>query len=190
MSDILKKMTYDFDNELFNDLKLPDDYGDSIFIDTSMIGGLDLSLLRAKIKTGIKLMDGAKMPDYASSGDSGADLYILHHTYIPAGAKGFKVRTGVKLDIPNGFEVQVRPKSGVSTNTNLRVILGTVDSGYKGEVMIIVDNISDQPIEVPKHKAIAQMVLMPVPMMIFEEKDELSTSERGENGFGSTGRGI
>ena len=190
MSDILKNMNYDLDNELFNDLKLPDNYGDSIFIDTSMIGALDLSFLRTKIKTGIKLMDGAKMPDYASSDDSGADLYVLDHTYIPAGARGFKVRTGVKLDIPNGFEVQVRPKSGVSTKTPLRVILGTVDSGYKGEVMIMVDNISDQPIEVPRHKAIAQMVLQSVPMMIFEEKDELSTSERGENGFGSTGRGI
>jgi len=146
--------------------------------------------LRTKIKTGIKLMDGAKMPDYASSDDSGADLYMLDHTYIPAGARGFKVRTGVKLDIPNGFEVQVRPKSGVSTKTPLRVILGTVDSGYKGEIMIMIDNMSDQPIEIPKHKAIAQIVLQSVPMMVFEKRDEFSKSERGENGFGSTGRGI
>lgn len=190
MSDILKRMNYDLDNELFNDLKLPDDYGDSIFIDTSMIGALDLSFSRTKIKTGIKLMDGAKMPDYASSDDSGADLYVLHDVYIAPNERGVKVRTGVKLDIPNGFEVQVRPKSGVSTKTPLRVILGTVDSGYKGEIMIMVDNMSDQPVEIPKHKAIAQIVLQPVPMMVFEERDEFSKSERGENGFGSTGRGI
>ena len=190
MSDILKNMNYDLDPKLGDSLFMKDDYGDSIFIDESMIGGLDLSFLRTKIKTGIKLMDGAKMPDYASSGDSGADLYVLNHTYIPAGARGFKVRTGVKLDIPNGFEVQVRPKSGVSTKTPLRVILGTVDSGYKGEIMIMVDNTSDQPVEIPKHKAIAQIVLQSVPMMVFEERDEFSKSERGENGFGSTGRGI
>lgn len=145
---------------------------------------------RQSIPVGIKVADGAKRPDYASSDDSGADLYILEDVYIAPGARGLKIRTGIKLDLPAGFEVQVRPKSGVSTNTTLRVILGTVDAGYKGEIAIMVDNLSDEVIYVSKHKAIAQMVLQSVPMMKFEDRDEFSQSKRGENGFGSTGRGI
>ena len=177
MSDILKMMNYDLDSiQITGDL-----------IKSSSI---EPTFVRLNVKLGIQLIDGAKMPDYASSDDSGADLYVLHDVYIAPNERGVKVRTGVKLDIPNGFEVQVRPKSGVSTKTPLRVILGTVDSGYKGEIMIMVDNMSDQPVEIPKHKAIAQIVLQSVPMMVFEERDEFSKSERGENGFGSTGRGI
>lgn len=145
---------------------------------------------RVRKTVGIQVMEGAKRPDYASSDDSGADLYTLEDVHIAPGARGVKVRTGIKLDLPEGFEVQVRPKSGVSTRTPLRVILGTVDAGYKGEIAIMVDNLSDRAIYVPKHKAIAQMVLQGVPMMIFQDREQFSESERGENGFGSTGRGI
>lgn len=145
---------------------------------------------RQSVNVGIKLMDGAKLPDYASDDDSGADLYVLEETHVLPGARGVKIRTGVKLDLPKGYEVQVRPKSGVSTRSNLRVILGTVDSGYKGEIAVMVDNLSDKVIIIPKHKAIAQMVLQVVPIMTFEYREQFSQSERGENGFGSTGRGI
>lgn len=193
MSDILKMMNYDLDPELGDSLFMKDDsdlnLGDGFFIKAGAIQ-VEPTFYRTNIKVGVKLDKDAIMPSYVSEYDSGADIFCKHYTYIPAGARGYIIKTGVRIDIPNGFEIQVRPKSGISTRTNLRVVLGTVDSGYKGEIGIIVDNLGDEPIEIDRGKAVAQLVLMPVPMMIFEERDELSTSERGENGFGSTGRGI
>ena len=179
MSDILKNMNYDLDPNL----------GDGFFIKAGEIK-IEPTFYRTNVKVGVKLDEDAIMPSYVSEYDSGADIFCKHDVYIPAGAKGYIIKTGVRIDIPNGFEIQVRPKSGVSTRSNLRVIFGTVDSGYKGEIGIMVDNIGNEAIEIPRGKAIAQLVLMPVPMMMFEERNELSTSERGENGFGSTGRGI
>lgn len=191
MSDILKNMNYDLDPELEASLFFADN---PIYIkcEPSKIEPVfyGKNMFTFSINIGIKLDKGAIMPSYASDYDSGADIFCKHDVYIPAGVKGYIIKTGVRLDIPNGFEVQVRPKSGVSTRTNLRVILGTIDSGYKGEIGIMVDNIGDTPVEIPRGKAIAQLVLASVPKMIFNVKEELSTSERGENGFGSTGRGI
>lgn len=146
--------------------------------------------MREKIMVGIKLDDRAIMPSYANPEDSGADIFCKEDVTIPANARGFKIMTGVRLDLPLDYEVQVRPKSGVSSKTPIRVILGTVDEGYKGEIGVMVDNLSDAPISVPQGKAIAQMVLQHVPKMWFTEVSELSTSSRGEGGFGSTGRGI
>lgn len=179
MSDILKNMNYDLDP---GNLSIP--------MTDGCLNIAPTLYWRIRRTVGIQVMEGAKRPDYASSDDSGADLYTLDDIYIAPGARGVKVRTGIKLDLPEGFEVQVRPKSGVSTRTPLRVILGTIDSGYKGEIAIMVDNLSDDVIYVKKHKAIAQIVLQEVPMMIFQDREQFSESERGENGFGSTGRGI
>lgn len=193
MSYVLKNMNYDLDPELEDSLFMKDDsdlnLGDGFFIKAGAIE-IKPTFYRTNVKVGIKLEDDGIMPSYANDGDSGADLFVCFDTVIPANARGYIVNTNVRLDIPYGWEVQIRPKSGVSCNTPLRVVLGTVDSGYKGVIAIIVDNLSDEDISIPRGKAIAQMVLQSVPMMMFEERDELSTSERGENGFGSTGRGI
>ena len=145
---------------------------------------------RMIVGVGMKLEPDAIEPSYANVGDSGADLFVQYDTVITDNARGYIINTGVRLDIPNGFEVQIRPKSGVSRNTPLRVVLGTVDSGYKGIIGIIVDNESDEPINIPRGKAIAQMVINMVPKMIFYKTNELSTSDRADNGFGSTGRGL
>lgn len=145
---------------------------------------------KINVIVGVKLDEGAIMPSYASEYDSGADIFCKHDVYIPAKTFGHIIPTGVRLDIPNGFEVQVRPKSGVTTKTTLRTIFGTVDSGYKGEIGIMVDNIGDEGITIPRGKAVAQLVLGHVPKIVFENVNELSTSDRGEQGFGSTGRGI
>lgn len=159
---------------------------DTMYIYNSKV----MDQLRQSVRVGIKIDDGALIPTYANYDDSGADIYTIEECYIAPNARGVKLRTGVKLDIPIGWEVQVRPKSGVSSKTPIRVVLGTVDSGYKGEIQIIVDNLSDTPVYIPKHKAVAQLVLQYAPMMHFEFRDEFADSTRGENGFGSTGRGI
>lgn len=138
----------------------------------------------------IVLMEGATMPSYAKSGDAGADLFPIEDIIIPSNARGFKIATGVKIQMPLGYEIQVRPKSGNSIKTPIRVILGTVDSGYIGEIGVIVDNLSNEPYEIKKNKAIAQMVLTQVDRISFNHVSELDGTDRGEGGFGSTGRGI
>lgn len=143
-----------------------------------------------KITIGMKLDPGAIAPSYAHDSDSGADIFCKDYEYIPPRATGYIIKTGIRLDIPLGFGIQVRPKSGVSNRTKLRVILGTIDSGYKGEIGIMVDNIGNDPIEIPRGTAIAQLVLERINQIAFENVNELTTSDRGEGGFGSTGRGL
>ena len=94
------------------------------------------------------------------------------------------------MELPKGYELQVRPKSGNSSRTPIRVVLGTVDAGYRGEIGIIIDNLSNKVIKVSKDKALAQGVFSKIPKAVFEVVEELSKSDRGTGGFGSTGRGI
>ena len=136
------------------------------------------------INVKIKLLEGATMPSYAKEGDAGVDLYPKNDIKIAPYA------TGVMMEIPKGYELQVRPKSGNSSRTPIRVVLGTVDAGYRGEIGIIIDNLSNKVIKVSKDKALAQGVFSKIPKAVFEVVEELSKSDRGTGGFGSTGRGI
>ncbi|WP_122974126.1 deoxyuridine 5'-triphosphate nucleotidohydrolase [Bacillus wiedmannii] len=161
-----------------------------------------------------RLHEDAVIPKYAKPGDSGFDLVAVEDVIIEPGETAV-VKTGLAFEIPNGYEMQVRPRSGISRKTKLRVVLGTIDSGYRGEVSVIVDNSSiieytSQPrllkgafsgdddfnitkpikyeaIKIRKGDRIAQGVLAAVGHTTFEEVDVLSKSERGEGGFGSTG---
>ena len=186
-----------------------------------------------------KMHPDAVIPKYAKSGDSGFDLVAVEDTIISPG-ETVKVRTGLAFEIPNGFEIQVRPRSGVTAKTKLRVQLGTIDAGYRGEISVIVDNIAypemvawysktdgyviapqskgyaltldtdlseifyggpdgttiplefgywrpDKTYIIRKGDRIAQGIIAPVVQTSFEEVDELEETERGENGFGSTG---
>ncbi|PGY99999.1 dUTP diphosphatase [Bacillus thuringiensis] len=144
------------------------------------------------LRTKIKRVRDVELPKYAKPGDSGFDLVAAEDTIIWPGETKV-VQTGLAFEIPPGYELQVRPRSGMTRNTKLRVVLGTVDSGYRGEVGVLVDNIesikgklmSSQLIE--KGTRIAQGVIAPVVTAHFEEVDELSESDRGTGGFGSTG---
>lgn len=138
----------------------------------------------------IVLEKGATMPSYANEGDAGADIFPIMDYSIPPNARGMLIKTGIKIQLPNMYEIQVRPKSGNSIKTPLRIVLGTIDSGYRGEIGVIVDNISNEWIKVSKEKAIAQLVLKKVPTMNFIKVNELDDTDRGIGGFGSTGRGI
>lgn len=138
----------------------------------------------------IILEDNAIMPSYAKEGDAGMDLFCKEDVLIKAKSYSNLIRTGVKIELPEDCEMQVRPKSGVSLNSTLRVVLGTVDSGYRGEIGIIVDNIGEEDITVKRGKAIAQGVINKLPTVTLIKTDKLSDSERGNGGFGSSGRGI
>ncbi|MGM1048370.1 MAG: dUTP diphosphatase [Bacillota bacterium] len=160
-----------------------------------------------------KLHPDAVIPKYAKPGDSGFDLVAVEETWImPSETKVIPI--GLAFEIPDGYEMQIRSRSGVTSKTKLRVQLGTIDAGYRGQVSVIVDNISPQeegpalgidgktiffivdgmPIHQPegtylirKGDRIAQGIIAPVTHTNFEEVDELEETERGAGGFGSTG---
>ncbi|EJR71394.1 dUTP diphosphatase [Bacillus cereus] len=144
------------------------------------------------LRTKIKRVRDVELPRYAKPGDSGFDLVAAEDTIIWPGETKV-VQTGLAFEIPPGYELQVRPRSGMTRNTKLRVILGTVDSGYRGEVGVLVDNTeipkaaNMQAHVIEKGTRIAQGVIAPVITAHFVEADELSDSERGKGGFGSTG---
>lgn len=136
-----------------------------------------------------RVHENAKIPKYQKYGDAGFDFYASH-SYKIRGNCARIVNTGVKMSIPKGYEVQIRPRSGMSYNTPLRIANapGTIDSGYRGEIGIIVWNSANYTITVEEGDRIAQGVLNKVPTAKFEEVTELPDSERGEGGFGHTGR--
>ncbi|MCQ6524824.1 dUTP diphosphatase [Bacillus paranthracis] len=145
-----------------------------------------------KLRVKIKRVKDVELPRYAKPGDSGFDLVVAEDTIIWPGETKV-VQTGLAFEIPPGYELQVRPRSGMTRNTKLRVVLGTVDSGYRGEVGVLVDNTeipkaaNMQAHVIEKGTRIAQGVIAPVIIAHFDEVDELSHSERGTNGYGSTG---
>jgi dUTP pyrophosphatase len=136
------------------------------------------------------ILNNVELPSYANADDSGVDLYSKEDVVIPAGAKGFLVKTGIRVELEKGYELQIRPKSGNSIKTPIRVILGTVDSGYRGEIAVILDNLGNEDFKLSKDKAVAQAVLNYVPKIKFKIVEELSNTDRGQGGFGSSGRGL
>ena len=142
-----------------------------------------------------KMTEEAVIPKYAKPGDAGMDLYALTGQVIPGNARGFLVKTGLKVWLPEGYELQVRPRSGMSAKTSIRVANapGTVDEGFTGEICVICDNLSNQDFIIDTdNRRIAQAVIKEVPKIQVEEisieEMEQRTTERGDNGFGSTGR--
>ena len=144
--------------------------------------------LRVKIK---KLSENAIIPQYQTNGAAGFDFHAIEDMEIDP-RKTALVKTGLSMEIPEGYELQVRPRSGMSLKTKMRVANspGTIDSDYRGEICIIMENIGllgSLPFQIKKGDRIAQGVLCPVYQAVFIE-DELNETERGEGGFGSTNK--
>lgn len=138
-----------------------------------------------------KTNEDAVSPSYAYTSDSGFDLFSIEKIIIPPFGRAL-VPTGLKLSIPEGFEIQVRPKSGLALNMGLTVLNtpGTVDQGYTGEIQVILFNTNNNSIIIEKGMKIAQAVLSPVvhgKYVNFVEVDNIEDKDRGINGFGSTG---
>ncbi len=137
-----------------------------------------------------KLHAEIKLPAYAHEGDAGVDLYsTINHTLQPG--ERVLIPTGLKMAIPEGFEGQVRPKSGLALKHGISVLNtpGTVDSPYRGEVGVILINLDPKtPYEVKKGEKVAQMVFAKVKHAEFFETEELTSTTRGEGGYGSTGK--
>lgn len=159
----------------------------------------------------VKCHPDAKMPEYAHADDSGMDVYAVDDYVIHPGETKL-IPTGIKVAIPNGYEIQVRPKSGRALKTKMRVANtpGTIDASYRGELCVIIDNI-EPPIKditydfddngrpiitsilrgsdmiIGKGEKFAQLVLMEVPKAVLFQVENLDDTERAEDGFGSSG---
>ena len=135
-----------------------------------------------------RLNPDARIPKAAKVGDVAFDLYSVIDYDIKPGER-YAVPTGIAVEIPIGYEGEVRPRSGLALKEGLTVLNtpGTIDRGYRGEVKTIMINHSDKPFQITKGMRISQLAIRPVPEVTFIEVDELSDTDRGEGGFGSTG---
>lgn len=150
-----------------------------------------LKILTTKTIKVNKVHPDAVIPKYSYLSDSGFDLHSVESIRIPPFGRAL-VPTGIKIEFDEGLEIQVRPKSGLAINEGLTVLNtpGTVDSGYNGEIKVIVFNTNNTPYTIKIGQKIAQGVLCPVVngrYVNIEEVNELGEKDRGENGFGSTG---
>lgn len=130
------------------------------------------------------------LPKYATEGSSGMDLYanVQEPVVLKKGMRKL-IPTGISIAIPKGFEAQIRPRSGLALKHGLTVLNtpGTVDSDYRGEIMIILCNVSDEDFTVERGMRIAQMVIAPVTHVEISSVNSLDETKRGAGGFGSTG---
>ena len=133
--------------------------------------------------------EGLPLPSYASAGAAGLDLVAAEDLTLAPGAR-HAVATGFAIAIPEGYEVQVRPRSGLALKHGITCLNtpGTIDSDYRGEVRVILANLGSEPFEIVRGERIAQLVPAPVLRAEFSEVDSLDSTERGAGGFGSTGR--
>lgn len=132
----------------------------------------------------------ARLPEYKTKGASGADIFALLDRMIsvpPLGA--CQIRTGLAFEIPEGYELQIRTRSGLASKLGIVVLNspGTVDADYRGEVSVLISNLGDNIVRIQHGDRIAQCVLQKVERCEWEVTDSLSETERGDKGFGSTG---
>ncbi|MGX7953386.1 dUTP diphosphatase [Tsuneonella sp. HG249] len=132
--------------------------------------------------------DGLALPAYATEGAAGMDVVSAEDVTIAPGGR-HAVATGLALAIPAGYEIQVRPRSGLALKHGISVpnTPGTIDSDYRGELKVILINHGAEPFAIARGDRVAQLVLAPVVLASWEEVPELSETTRGVAGFGSTG---
>jgi dUTP pyrophosphatase len=130
------------------------------------------------------------LPSYQSEGSAGADLHanIPEELHIAPGEHR-SIPTGLRLEIPRGFEAQVRPRSGLALRHGVTLLNapGTIDSDFRGEVCVLLVNLGREPFTVRPRDRIAQLVFAPVARAVFQPATGVADSRRGEGGFGSTG---
>ena len=134
------------------------------------------------------------LPEYATEGSAGLDIAAAiagdEPLELAPGARAL-VPTGLRLAVPEGWEAQIRPRSGLALRHGLTLpnSPGTIDSDYRGELQVIVMNAGAEPVRIERGMKIAQLLLKPAPRIAWRECAELDATERGEGGFGSTGTG-
>ena len=146
---------------------------------------------RSQVKVEVKRLEagvGLPLPAYATDGAAGMDVVSAEDVTIEPGAR-HAVATGLSMAIPHGYEIQVRPRSGLAFKHGITVpnTPGTIDSDYRGELKVLLINHGTEPFAIARGDRVAQLVLAPVVQAAWNEVDELDSTARGAGGFGSTG---
>ena len=144
-----------------------------------------------KIKVGITVENNVEVPKYMTEGSAGIDVSANIEKEIELKPlERYLVPTGIKLEIPEGFEIQVRPRSGLAFKHGITVLNtpGTIDSDYRGEVKVLLINLSNEIYKIQPNERIGQLILGKVYKLDFDVKDGLSETKRGDGGFGHTGK--
>ncbi len=131
------------------------------------------------------------LPSYQTDGSAGVDLYaaVSESLTLQPGERAL-VRTGIRIALPPGYEAQVRPRSGLAIRHGIGMVNapGTIDSDYRGEIQVILINLGQEPFTIRRGERIAQMVVSPIMRVEWEPVSNLPPTQRGESGFGHTGR--
>ena len=133
------------------------------------------------------LTETAQVPRKSNLSDAGHDLYADEDAWLFAGKRKV-IKTGISLAMPNSIAGLIWPRSGLSVKQGIDVLAGVVDAGYRGEIMVCLYNTSDEDVEIKHGDRIAQMIFQEVPVVSLLLREELGSSQRGSNGFGSTGK--
>ncbi|MEN2998644.1 MAG: dUTP diphosphatase [Brevinematia bacterium] len=144
-------------------------------------------MLELKVKL---LKKNATLPKYQTTHSAGLDLYACTEEDIVINPREIKlIPTGISIELPDGYEAQIRPRSGLAVKYGITVLNtpGTIDPDYRGEVMVIIINLGDKPFVVKNQMRIAQMVISKFERVDIKVVEELSPTTRGDGGFGSTG---
>lgn len=186
LSDTIKEMIYSEVSYTGNKKLLVDTVMDKMF---GIFNAAAEKYHSYAIELPIQLEDGAQVPTYAHDSDAAADMYSMEDVTIPAHFNGVPIKTGVHIQLPESWVAFILPRSSIGAKTPLRLSnsVGVIDSGYRGEVRALYDNIGDEPYQIHKGDRIAQMLVMPSYRFKAAVVDSLEDSDRGEAGFGSTG---
>jgi len=133
------------------------------------------------------LTETAHVPTKSNRTDAGFDLYADEDKFIFAN-KRTTIKTGISLDMPDNLAGLIWPRSGLSVKQGIDVLAGVIDAGYRGEIMVCLYNTSDEDVEIKHGDRIAQMIFQEVPVISLQLREKLGSSQRGSNGFGSTGK--
>jgi len=161
-----------------------------IVVILTVVNKKEKQMVSIKVKR-LESAEGLNLPCQMTAGSSGADLEAaVSSTLILNPGEFAPVPTGLTVEIPMGYEMQVRPRSGLAAKNGITVLNtpGTVDADYRGEVKVILINLGPVPFEITRGMRIAQAVIAEVPRVEYIEVEDLSDTERGSGGFGHTGR--
>ena len=187
LADVLKDMIYGENEFIGNKKVIVDTIANKMF---SIFDEAVAKYHSYSIKLPMTVDKGAKVPTYAHETDAAADLYAMEDQVIVAHTYGNKIGTGVKIQLPEGQLAMILPRSSMGTKTPLRLSnsVGLIDSGYRGELGVLYDNTSDMDYKISAGDRIAQLLVMPSHRFQAEVVDSLEDSDRGETGFGDSGK--
>ncbi len=140
-------------------------------------------MIKVKI---VRISEDAILPKYATNQDAGCDLYGVEN-FILKPEERVSVKTGIKIEIPIGYYGRIAPRSGLAFKNGIDILAGVVDAGFRGEVCVVMINHGEEDFKIEKGNRIAQMIFEKIDQAEFEEVKDLSITERGNGGFGSSG---